>query len=47
MILFNLSGHGHFDMGAYSEYLSGNLVDYELPQDRIDAAMARVPVVAG
>ena len=47
VILFNLSGHGHFDMGAYSEYLSGNLVDYELPQDRIDAAMARVPVVAG
>ena len=24
MIIFNLSGHGHFDMGAYDAYLHGN-----------------------
>jgi tryptophan synthase beta chain len=47
VIVFNLSGHGHFDMAAYSDYLSGTMVDYELSQERVDAAMARVPVVAG
>jgi tryptophan synthase beta chain len=45
VILFNLCGHGHFDMGAYQEFYAGNLVDYEYPQERIDAAMERVPVV--
>ncbi|HJQ76051.1 MAG TPA: TrpB-like pyridoxal phosphate-dependent enzyme [Acidimicrobiia bacterium] len=47
VILFNLSGHGHFDMGSYQAYLGGELVDYEHPQKRIDEAMQRVPVVAG
>ena len=28
VILFNLSGHGHFDMGAYDAYLAGALQDY-------------------
>lgn len=46
VIVFNLSGHGHFDMGAYQEFLSGNMVDYEYPEERIRAAMERVPVVA-
>ena len=31
VILFNLSGHGHFDMGAYDAYLSGSLPDVEVP----------------
>src|SRR6185295_3872868 len=31
-ILFNLSGHGHFDMAAYDAYLHGELEDYELPE---------------
>jgi tryptophan synthase beta chain len=47
VILFNLSGHGHFDMAAYQAYFNGTLVDYEHPQDRIDEAMKQVPVVAG
>lgn len=47
VILFNLSGHGHFDMAAYQSYLSGELVDYEHPQEAIDEAMGQVPVVAG
>ena len=29
VILFNLSGHGHFDLAAYEAYLSGKLEDYE------------------
>jgi tryptophan synthase beta chain len=47
VIVFNLSGHGHFDMAAYQEYLGGALTDYEYPADRIAAAMEGVPVVAG
>jgi tryptophan synthase beta chain len=47
VILFNLSGHGHFDMAAYSAYLAGELVDYEHPQHAIDEAMGQVPAVSG
>lgn len=44
-ILFGLSGHGHFDLGAYDNYLSGRLEDFELPQEAIDAALAQLPTV--
>jgi tryptophan synthase beta chain len=44
-ILFNLSGHGHFDMTAYDAYLSGKLEDFELDQKVIDEAEARIPKV--
>ncbi len=47
MILFNLSGHGHFDMAAYQAFADGSLQDYEYPEERIAAAMENVPVVAG
>lgn len=47
VIVFNLSGHGHFDMSAYRDFLDGTMVDYELPDERIAAAMERIPVVAG
>ncbi len=47
VIVFNLSGHGHFDMTAYQAYLGGTLTDYEYPEERVAAAMERVPVVAG
>jgi tryptophan synthase beta chain len=43
VILTALCGHGHFDMVAYERYLSGDMVDYELPQDRIDTALANLP----
>ena len=42
-ILFCLSGHGHFDLAAYDNYLSGNLQDYEHPGREIAEAMAAVP----
>lgn len=44
-ILFGLSGHGHFDLAAYDNYLSGMLVDYSLPQDVLDEAMKKLPKV--
>ncbi len=47
VILFNLSGHGHFDMGAYDAYFRGELEDYEYPEEKVRDAMARVPVVSG
>lgn len=47
VILFNLCGHGHFDMASYQAFFNGELVDYEHPTERIAAAMERVPVVAG
>ena len=45
VILFNLSGHGHFDMVAYDDYLAGRLVDFELEQAKIDAALAELPAI--
>ncbi len=45
VILFNLCGHGHFDMSAYDAYFAGQLSDYEYPQAAIDAAKANLPEV--
>ncbi|HZP57356.1 MAG TPA: TrpB-like pyridoxal phosphate-dependent enzyme [Dehalococcoidia bacterium] len=45
-ILFNLSGHGYFDMTAYDQYLAGNLQDFEYPEARVREAMQAVPVIA-
>ncbi len=39
-ILFNFSGHGFFDLLAYKEYMTGDLVDYELPSSEIEDALA-------
>ena len=38
-ILFNLSGHGHFDLAAYEEYLAGRLADFEYPEAEIRKAL--------
>ena len=45
VILFNLSGHGHFDLSAYDSYLSGELEDYEYPAEEVAAAMKELPQV--
>jgi tryptophan synthase beta chain len=42
-ILFNLSGHGHFDMAAYEKYLAGELTDYEYPAEKVQEALAHLP----
>ena len=44
-IVFNLSGHGHFDLASYDAYLQGNLVDYEYPAEAIQDALSRLPKV--
>ena len=44
-ILFNLSGHGHFDMGAYDAYFARKLQDYEYPAEAVAAAQRRMPAV--
>jgi tryptophan synthase beta chain len=44
-ILFNLSGHGHFDLGAYEAFLAGKLTDYEYPAEKVAEALRAVPKV--
>ena len=44
-ILTALCGHGHFDLSSYEAYLSGELVDYDLPDAKVADAMSRVPVI--
>jgi tryptophan synthase beta chain len=44
-ILFNLSGHGHFDLSAYDAYFAGTLQDVEFPQERLDSALGELPQV--
>lgn len=45
-IVFNLCGHGHFDMAAYDSYLSGRLSDYEFSDNEMQASLAHLPQVA-
>ncbi len=45
-ILFNLCGHGHFDMQAYIDYLAGKLEDSAYDENALRAAMADLPKVA-
>lgn len=45
VILFNLSGHGHFDLSAYDAFHSGTLENVALAQEQIDAAAAILPVI--
>lgn len=46
-ILIHLCGHGHFDLGAYDDYLSGKLVKHEITSEEIAAAIAKIdtPVI--
>jgi predicted alternative tryptophan synthase beta-subunit len=45
VILFNLCGHGHFDLSAYERYLDGSLEDFEYPKEKVEAALAGLPRV--
>ena len=44
-IVFNLCGHGHFDMAAYDTFFAGQLVNYEYPAEKVEAALAELPEV--
>ena len=45
VILFNLSGHGNFDMAAYDNYFAGKLQDYAYPEEEVAQAQQRLPQV--
>lgn len=45
VIVFNLSGHGHFDLAAYQEYLAGDLENYQHPEEAIRQALKSLPAV--
>jgi tryptophan synthase beta chain len=45
VILFNLSGHGHFDMAAYDTYFSNSLEDYQYPDDLVRKALEELPQI--
>jgi tryptophan synthase beta chain len=45
VILFNLSGHGHFDLSSYERYLHGALEDYEYPAEKVAQSLANLPQV--
>jgi tryptophan synthase beta chain len=45
VILFNLTGHGHFDMSAYERYFSGQLEDFSYPAEAIAESLKHLPKV--
>ena len=45
VIVFNNSGHGHFDLASYERYLSGGLEDYSYPEEKIQEALKSLPKV--
>jgi tryptophan synthase beta chain len=44
-IVFNFSGHGHFDLSAYDAYLHGKLQDYAYPEEKIRESLGKLPKV--
>jgi len=42
-LLFNLSGHGHFDMASYDRYFAGELEDFDYPEEAIRESLAHLP----
>lgn len=45
-ILFNHSGHGHFDLTSYEAYFAGTLPDYEYPAELIAASLKKLPQIS-
>jgi tryptophan synthase beta chain len=45
VILFNLSGHGHFDLTSYNKYLTGQLEDYALPDEAVKNIRQHIPTL--
>lgn len=44
-ILFNLCGHGHFDLAGYDAYMRGQLQDFEYPREEVEKAISMLPKV--
>jgi tryptophan synthase beta chain len=47
VIVFNNSGHGHFDLSSYQRYLNGQLEDYEYPEELIRESLKKLPKIQG
>ncbi len=47
VIVFNNSGHGHFDLASYQKYLGGELEDYEYPDEKIQESLKKLPKIQG
>ncbi len=45
VILFNLSGHGHFDLSSYNKYLTGQMEDYALPDEAVKNIRQHIPAI--
>jgi tryptophan synthase beta chain len=45
-ILFNLSGHGHFDISAYEKYFENNLPDHEMTSKEVEESIAKINIPA-
>lgn len=45
VLLTALCGHGHFDMAAYDRYFSGDMVDFDYPEEKVNDALTRLPQV--
>ena len=45
VIVYNHSGHGHFDLSAYQAYFEGKLEDYEYPEEKIRQALSELPEI--
>ena len=43
VIVYNHSGHGHFDLSAYEAYFKGELKDYEYPEEKIKESLEKLP----
>ena len=46
VIVFGLSGHGHFDLSSYEKYLTNKLEDYEYPAHEIEASLLKLPKIS-
>jgi tryptophan synthase beta chain len=44
-IVFNFSGHGFFDMGAYAQYLSKQMKDVPVDEAKLQQSLANCPTV--
>jgi len=45
-ILFNLCGHGYFDMSAYDDYLNGSMAEDVIDEEGINKSISKIPEVA-
>ncbi|HRP68374.1 MAG TPA: pyridoxal-phosphate dependent enzyme, partial [Turneriella sp.] len=45
VILFNLSGHGHFDLSAFTQYLAGQMKDSTISEEDLKKGLATIPAV--